>query len=117
MKRASAILLLLLVLAGFAFAAETAKNPTIVGKDPYDLQVKKLYSAPAEESNLIYNIPIEVKLLDVSADANWYKVKISFSLGPLGYTFVGWTKIPVGEILASRAEKVAKTPEPARAEE
>lgn len=111
MKRAPAFLLLLLVLAGFAFAAETAK------KDPYDLQVKKLYSAPAEESNLIYNIPIEVKLLDVSADANWYKVKISFSLGPLGYTFVGWTKIPVGEILASRAEKVAKTPDPAETEE
>jgi hypothetical protein len=108
MKKAFVILFSLLILAGIGFAA--------AAKDPYDLQVKKLYSAPVEESNLIFNIPIEVKLLDVSADANWYKVKISFSLGPLGYTYVGWTKIPVGEILAARAEKVAKTPTPEPAE-
>ncbi len=111
MKRASAILLLLLILAGLTFAAETAK------KDPYELQVKKLYATPDEESNLIYSIPIEVKLLDVSADGNWHKVKISFNLGPLGYTYVGWAKIPVGEILASRTEKVAKVPPEAAAEE
>ena len=52
--------------------------------------------------NLIYNIPVEVKLLDVSADANWYKVEISYSLGPLSYTYQGWTQIPIGAILAER---------------
>jgi hypothetical protein len=109
MRKLFIAILALSILVGIGFAA--------AAKDPYDLQVKKLYSAPAEESNLIFNIPIEVKLLDVSADANWYKVKISFSLGPLGYTYVGWTKIPVGEILAARAEKVANTPTPEPAEE
>jgi len=109
MKRAFVVLLISIMLCGAVFAA-TAKYP-------YDLQVKKLYSAPEEESNLVYSIPIEVKLLDVSADANWYKVKISFSFGPLGYTYVGWANIPVGEILASRLEKVAKAPAPSSAEE
>lgn len=100
------VLLLVLLVVGIASAAQPAK------KEPYDLPVKKLYSAPDEESNLIYNIPIEVKLLDVSPDGNWYKVKISFFLGPIGYTYVGWTQIPVGNILAERAEKVAEAPAP-----
>jgi hypothetical protein len=104
MKKPLAILFLIIILAGVALCAPAAKN------DPYELQVKKLYSVPDEESRLIFDIPIEVKLLDVSTDANWYKVKISFSLGPLGYTYVGWAKIPVGEILAARTEKVADAP-------
>jgi hypothetical protein len=101
MKKALVLILLILALVGCAAAAV---------KDPYDLEVKKLYSAPDENSQLVYNIPIEVKLLDVSADANWGKVKIAFNLGPLCYTYVGWVKIPVGEIVASRMEKLAKAP-------
>jgi hypothetical protein len=109
MKKALVILLGLVILAGVGLAA--------TAKEPYDLKVQKLYSVPDESSNLIFNIPIEVKLLDVSADANWYKVKIAFNLGPLGYTYVGWAKIPVGEIVAARCEKVAKAPEAEATEE
>ena len=110
MKKALIFLALVLVLAGAVFA-ETAK-------DPYNIEVKKVYSAPDENSQLIFAIPIEVKLLDVSSDANWGKVKIAFNLGPLCYTYVGWVKIPVGEIVASRIEKLAeKTPAPAPAEQ
>ena len=101
MKKILVLLLLLSALIGCAVAAT---------KDPYNLEVKKLYSAPDENSQLIFNIPIEVKLLDVSTDANWGKVKIAFNLGPLCYTYIGWVKIPVGEILASRMEKLAKAP-------
>lgn len=109
MKKALMILLSIIILGGMVLAA--------AAKDPYDLKVQKLYSTPDEKSNLVYSIPIEVKLLDVSSDANWYKVKISFNLGPLGYTYTGWAQIPVGEILASRAEKLAKAPAPEKSEE
>jgi hypothetical protein len=102
MRKSLVFIALFLVLTGCSFAA--------AAKDPYNLEVKKLYSAPDENSQLIFNIPIEVKLLDVSADANWGKVKIAFNLGPLSYTYIGWVKIPVGEILASRMEKLAKIP-------
>lgn len=104
MKKTLIFLALILALAGCAFAA--------VAQDPYNLEVKKVYSAPDENSQLIFNIPIEVKLLDLSADANWGKVKIAFNLGPLSYTYVGWVKIPVGEILAARMDKLAKAPAP-----
>jgi hypothetical protein len=104
MKKAMIFLALLLVLAGTVFAA--------TAKDPYNLEVKKVYSAPDENSQIIFAIPIEVRLLDVSSDANWGKVKIAFNLGPLCYTYVGWVKIPVGEIVASRLEKLAKAPAP-----
>jgi hypothetical protein len=99
MKKIIAILIGLTILAGAGLAA---------AKEPYSLQVKKLYSAPEETANVVFDIPIDVKLLDMSNDGNWYKVKISFSLGPLCYTYVGWAKIPVGDIIASRLEKVAK---------
>lgn len=84
------------------------------GPSTINLPVKKLYSAPSEDSNLVLDIPIIVKLLDISPDGNWYKVQIQYALGPFNYTYVGWANIPVGEVLASRADKLAKvsTPEP-----
>ncbi len=100
MKKTLIFLTLVLALAGAVFAAA----------DPYSLEVKKVYSAPDENSQVIFAIPIEVRLLDISSDANWGKVKIAFNLGPLCYTYVGWVKIPVGEIVASRLEKLAKAP-------
>jgi hypothetical protein len=75
-----------------------------------NLPVKKLYTAASTNSNLVLDIPIEVKLLDISADGNWYKVKIQYAFGPFVNTYVGWANIPVGEILASRAEKLAENP-------
>ncbi len=95
MKRVAAITLLIgaILCLGVAYAEV---------REPYDLTVRELYSAPTESSNLIYRIPVEVRVLDISEDCNWYKVKVGFSLGPLAYTYVGWTKIPLGETLASR---------------
>jgi hypothetical protein len=72
--------------------------------DPLDIPVKQLYSAPLAGSNLILDIPIEVKLLDISPDGNWYKVKISYNIGPFGYTYVGWSHIPVMDVISERDE-------------
>ncbi len=110
------LILGLLVLALFLGITAAADTP----KDPYDIQVKNLYSTPDDSSNKIYAIPIEVKLLDVSADTNWYKVKISYRIGPLSYTYVGWTEIPVGDIIAARQkamDEVAKVTPPAEVEQ
>lgn len=93
-KWIAALLLIFITLAGNAALA--------AGDSSLDVPVKTLYSAPLEDSNVIYDIPIEVKLLDISEDGNWYKVKISFYIGPFGYTYVGWANIPVANILAER---------------
>ena len=69
---------------------------------PLNYNIKELYADPTENSNLIFKIPVEVVLLDVSEDANWHKVKISYSVGPFHYEYVGWTEIPVGEVLVER---------------
>jgi len=69
---------------------------------PLDIPVKTLYSAPLEDSNVIFEIPMEVTLQDISQDGNWYLVKISFYIGPFGYIYVGWAYIPVAKILAER---------------
>lgn len=96
MKKLIAIVLLLtFILVGQAALAADQK-------DPLDIPIKQLYSAPAEGSNLILDIPIDVKLLDISEDGNWYKVRLSYGIGPFNYTYVGWTNIPVAEILAKR---------------
>ena len=77
-------------------------------EESLDFSVKELHATPSEDSNLIYKIPLEVVLLDFSEDANWYKVRISFALGPFRYTYVGWTNIPVGDTLISRERKAAE---------
>ncbi|MBU0630054.1 MAG: hypothetical protein KKC80_03945 [Candidatus Margulisbacteria bacterium] len=82
--------------------------PALAAEKNMEIPVKELYTAPSEDSNLVYSIPIEVKMLDMSADGNWYKVKISYSLGPFSYTYVGWTRIPVGEVMAEREQKAAE---------
>ena len=98
MKRPLLLLVLALILLSPVLAAKAS---------PYSSPIKQLYSAPDENSNLIYNIPVTVKLLDVSDDANWHKVEISYSLGPLSYTYQGWTQIPIGSILAEREKQAA----------
>lgn len=75
---------------------------------PMNYQIKRLYASPTETSQLIYQIPIEVKLLEVSEDGNWHKVKLAYNIGPLHYSYTGWTKIPVGHTLAERAKKAAE---------
>lgn len=107
MKKLVVSLVCLAILFGVALAAEV--------KDPYNIQVKKIYSAPDDNSNLLFEVPVEVKLLDMSADNNWYKVKISFKMGPFGYTYIGWTEIPVGQIMADRekSSELARVPTPA----
>ena len=105
MKKWIAVILLLsisIALAGSAALAEA--------KEPLNIEVKQLRSAPMEDANLVFDIPCEVRLLDVSADGNWYKVKIAFYIGPFGYTYVGWTYLPTSEILAKR-DNLASTPE------
>lgn len=92
--------LILAVSFVFGLTAMAAKT------DPMSFQIKKLYSAPTPESKSVYDIPIEVKLLDISEDANWYKVQITFCLGPARFSYEGWTQIPVGEILAERQKAV-----------
>lgn len=105
MKR---IFLLLIALVICSFSAAFA-----IGSQPIDIQVKTLYSTPSENSNVVYQIPIDVKLLDVSEDGNWYKVKISYRIGPIFYNYVGWTNLPLSDILAERQEQPVAATTPA----
>ncbi len=106
------ILALIFVLGVAASADSAAPN--------YNIEVKNIYAAPDDNSALVYSIPIEVKLLDISADNNWYKVKISYRLGPLSNTIVGWTQIPVGDVITARQkamDDVAKAVPPEETEQ
>lgn len=102
MKKAWLLLLFLALLLGIL-------APAWADKDPYDQPIKQLYARPDGRSKIVYEIPIEVKMLDVSEDANWYKVKIQFNLGIACFKFTGWAYIPVGDILADRAESKVAT--------
>jgi hypothetical protein len=93
--------LVVLSLIVFVFAVITPISGA--ERSSVNYPVKKLYSAPSEDSNLVLAIPIDVRLLEISDDANWYKVQIQYSVGPFNYTYVGWAKIPVGDYQFSRA--------------
>jgi len=68
----------------------------------YDLKVKKLYAEPTATSNVVYEIPLEVKLLDISEDYDWYKVFLKFNIGPMSFNYTGWANIPIGNIIAEK---------------
>lgn len=71
----------------------------------FDIPVKKIYAEPNFNSNIIYEIPIEVRALGVSEDRNWYKVIISFDLVFLGkYEYTGWCYIPLADIFSKEAQ-------------
>jgi hypothetical protein len=102
MKKALALAIILMSLV-LCLAPAWAAEPT-----PYSLKVKQLYAAPDGRSKVVFDIPVDVKLLDISEDANWYRVFIQFNLGPACFRYTGWAYIPVGTILAERdAKKVA----------
>lgn len=61
-----------------------------------DIQVKRLHEKPDAESNVVFELPIEVKLLGYTEDRNWYKIKVSFNLGLVNFTYIGWAKVPIG---------------------
>jgi hypothetical protein len=80
----------------------------ITAAEPLNVHIKELRASPNQESSLILDIPIEVRLLDVSEDGNWFKVKIQYAFGPLNYSYVGWTRIPVTEVLSKREKLPSK---------
>ncbi|MBI5399516.1 hypothetical protein HZB07_02720 [Candidatus Saganbacteria bacterium] len=95
MKKAIAILLMLGLImpfiAGFAALADE--------KTELNVAIKQLHSEPDLLTKTIFEIPISVTLLDISPDGNWYKVRISYAVGPFNYIYVGWANIPVGKSL------------------
>ena len=103
MIRAIILTLIFVIIAGFIVPLWAA--------DPYNHQIRSLYAQPDGNSKVVYNIPIEVKMLDVSDDANWYKVKLQFYLGPACFKFTGWAYIPVGQILVDRNRLAAACPD------
>ena len=61
----------------------------------FNIPVKSLLAEPTEEGASVFEIPIEVRLLGISADKKWVKVKIAFDLIFLGhYEYTGWTPVP-----------------------
>jgi len=104
MRKLIAILIVLVFCLGLGALAQE--------EETLNVPVKLLYSAPFEGSDLVYEIPIDVSVLDVSLDGDWCKVRISFNLGPLSYIYVGWANVPVQQTLNDREKRpteIAKT--------
>lgn len=100
MKAIKNILIIFAILASF-FSCAYANISS-------DIKVKQLYSEPANNSKIVYEIPMDVKLTDVSEDGNWYKVAIKFNFGPAEFKYTGWAYIPVANILAERTLEKSK---------
>lgn len=89
------------LLAAFIFSACLLSFGALAAdEDTLNLPIKQLRAGPTMEAKVVFDIPITVKLLDVSEDACWYKVKIAFALGPFNYNYVGWANLPIQKILS-----------------
>jgi hypothetical protein len=66
----------------------------------FKLPVKKLLAEPKEDAHMLYEFPIDVRMLGVTEDLNWFKLSVEFDLLFLGhYKYTGWVHAPLGDIL------------------
>ena len=92
MKAKIAAILLLLAFILLAVALSAASPG---GNVYFNLPIKTLLAEPTPEAEVVYDIPIDVKMLGISEDKNWYKVRIAFDLVFLGrYEYAGWVYAP-----------------------
>lgn len=62
----------------------------------FEMPIKLLREQPSAESPIVYELPIDVALVGMSEDGNWYRVKIAYDLMFLGhYEYTGWAHAPV----------------------
>ena len=79
-----------LILLAVAFSAASPGGNTY-----FNIPIRKLLAEPSPEAEVVYDVPIDVKMLGISEDKNWYKVRIRFDLVFLGhYEFTGWVYAP-----------------------
>lgn len=91
MKKISIILTVLAVIAGISLAAVITSEISAVFLK-LDTPVKKLYAAPKDGSKAVYELPISVRLVGMTPDKKWYKVRISYNF--FGYFETeGWAKV------------------------
>jgi len=90
----SLALLLLIAFEAAAFAAD--------GTLSFDYPVKRLLDKPSAEANVNFEIPIDVRIIGMTPDKNWFKVKIAYDLVFLGrYEYTGWVYAPIENVAAS----------------
>ena len=79
------------------------------GNTYFEMPFKKLLDEPRSEANLVYEIPIDVKLLGISEDKNWYKICIEFDMLFLGhYKYTGWVFAPIEDQIRLAEDKIVK---------
>ena len=67
-------------------------------------QIKKILASPTKNASVNFEIPMDVTILDVTDDLNWYKVKIGFDF--LGHhEYQGWSYIPIGNYIRENEKK------------
>ena len=65
---------------------------------PANLPIKLMYAEPNEDAEIVFEIPVEIALLSLTEDLNWFRVKIRFEFAFIVYEYIGWVHLPVGEI-------------------
>ena len=102
MRRIALTLLIFCLITAFFVCFVYAEESYTAFKMPF----KKLLSEPRKDANLVYEIPVDVKLLGISADKNWYKVCIEFDIIFIGHhKFTGWVFAPIEDQIKLAEEK------------
>ncbi len=93
------LLLLLFVLVGSGLPALSWTEEDAI---PFDLLVPKMLAAPSLEAEPVFVFPIARRLLAMTPDRKWYKVKIMYDLPLIGhFEYLGWCYAPIDEKLST----------------
>jgi hypothetical protein len=90
----------LTVLAVLVIGTLCLSAPLLDGHIYFNLPLKTMYAEPTEEANVVYEFPIDVRILGMTRDKNWFKVSMEFDLLFLGhYKYSGWVHAPLGDMI------------------
>lgn len=95
MVRVAKVISIFAIILLLALLANTARSSL-----PFKMQIKNIYESPSLDSKVVYEIPADVKIIDMTDDRNWYRVRIEFMIPFLGtFNYKGWVNVPMGEVI------------------
>ena len=101
MRKLSFLIVIILIIGGFysgltvAAAGQTWSEQEIIA---LDIPVTQMLAEPTAEASANFIFPIDLKILSMTPDHNWFKVRIAYTLPLVGhFEYSGWCYVPLGE--------------------
>lgn len=94
----------------FVLGALCLSAPLLSKRTYLDVRLKKMHAEPSEKADVVFEFPVDIRVLQMTDDKNWFKISLEFDLLFLGhYKHTGWVHAPLGDILEKERREAEGT--------